>query len=146
VKPSSNEATEMPTRTYRTLEKTHILERENSYLENNQVSKVEWWRRFRAAARKTHELQAQYLEISLTILNENCWNTDKNMCNIGKMTCFKKETRTFISERSYSNLILQCNHLQRKLLMYGQKHTRHWQNNKFQKEKICTLEITMFPE
>lgn len=29
--------------------------------------------------------------------------------------CFKKETRTFISERSYSNLILQCNHPQRKL-------------------------------
>jgi len=39
VKPSSNEATEMPTRTYTTLEKRHILERENSYLENNQVSK-----------------------------------------------------------------------------------------------------------
>ena len=41
--------------------------------------------------------------------------------------CFKKDTRTFISERSYSNLILQCNHPQRKLLMYGQKHTRHRQ-------------------
>ena len=124
--------------------KRHILERENSYLENNQVSKVEWWRRLRAAACKTHELQAQYLEISLTILNKNCWNTDKNMCNIGKMTCFKKETRTFISERSYPNLILQCNHPQRKLLMYGQKHTRHWQSDKFQKEKIVPWKSLRF--
>lgn len=53
---------------------------------------VEWWRRFRTAACKTHELLAQYLETSLTILNENCWSTDTNMCNIGKMTDVSKRT------------------------------------------------------
>lgn len=80
----------MQTRTYTTLEKRHTLERANSYLENNQVSRVEWWRRFGAAACQTRELLAQYLETALTILNENCWSTDTNMCNIGKMTDVSK--------------------------------------------------------
>lgn len=132
----------MPTRIYTTLEKRRILERENSYLENNKVSKVKWWRHFRAAACKTHEMQA--LEISLTILNENCWNTDKNMCNVGKMTCFKKETRTFISERSYSNLILQCNHLQRKLLMYGQNIHDIGKTTNFKKRKFVPWKSLRF--
>lgn len=60
IKPSSKEATEVPTRTYSTLTKKKILKRENLYLKNDYVSKVEWWRHFTAAVCTTQELKARH--------------------------------------------------------------------------------------
>lgn len=146
MKPSSKEANEVPKRTYTTLDKRKIWERANSYLENNQVSKVEWWRRFRAAVCKTHELQARYLEIYLTILNENCWSTDKNMCNIGKMTNVLTSRLIPLSLKDpipiwpYNATILKGSYWRTDKNIHDIGKTRNFE------KRLCTLEITTFPE
>ena len=42
------------------IDETKILEREDLYLKNDYVSKVEWWRHFTAAVCMTQELQARH--------------------------------------------------------------------------------------